>query len=181
VIKEVQNLVGYLINPPYLYGWIILVTLLLILYTVQVYRRSHRPIIPFKAQGGTVEIAPSTLKGIINQTVQGIEGIERAGCKHRSKGNRLAINVGIHLQSHVKLKTIEAAIKGRIRAVLSEQFGIENVDPIHIRVNKVIGTTPALDTLPDSSNQTVLELEDDSHAARESDDDRPYADELNKS
>jgi hypothetical protein len=47
--------------------------------------------------------------------------------------------VTLQLQANHSLRDVDAAIKERIRATLLEQFGMETVDPIHIRVSRIVG------------------------------------------
>lgn len=130
---------SHLIHGPYPYMVGLAVLLLLIIWVTHCWRQNHRPIIPFKTEGGTVEIAPQTLRGIIQHTTHSVEGVEKANCRHYVRGKGLRVKVAIHLRASSKLKDVEARIKSQIRTTLFEQFGMENVDPINIRVVKLIG------------------------------------------
>lgn len=169
----------HLIQSPYLeYGAIVLV-LLILLYVYQIGRTAMRGIVPFKTQGGTIEIAPSTLRGVIQHAATSVEGVEKAACHHFVKGSGVGVRVAIHMRANRRLKDIETGIKRRIRATLLDQFGMENVEPIHIRVTRIVGDPVA------SKNNTLEEedplereaglIEPEENSAL--DDDRPYASE----
>ncbi|MGC9449845.1 MAG: hypothetical protein ACP5I4_00240 [Oceanipulchritudo sp.] len=166
----------HLLEPPYLYFAAVAVVLLVALYIAYTCRRANQGIVPFKTQGGSIEIAPHTLRGVIQQAANSIEGVERASCRHFMKGRNLGVKVAIHLRANSRLKDVEARIKRCIQATLYEQFGMENVDPIHIRVTRMIGDPVAVTSMrkreEDAEIQSMTGLEDD-----DSGDERPYADE----
>lgn len=138
-IKPYLDDLSHLTEPPYLYMWTTVLVLLVILLLIRSYRRSHRPIVPFKSQGGSVEIAPHTLRGIIQQTVLGVEGVHKVNCRHSVRGRALKVKVAIHLHASARLKEVESEIKKQIRALLWEQFGMEKIEPIDIKVVKLVG------------------------------------------
>ena len=167
---------GPLVEPPWLYLIVGLVIILIPLYLVYKYRRSHRAIIPFKTQGGTIEISPYTLRGVIQHAANSVGGVEKASCHHFIKGRSIGVRVAIHLRANSRLKEVDDAIKRCVRATLYDQFGMENIDPIHIKVTRIIGDPVAteVDRYPvdvDESSAGLLDSDDDS------DDERPYADE----
>ena len=176
-MEYINDTFTHLIHTPYLYYAVLAVALLIGLYVIYSYRRANQGIIPFKTQGGTIEIAPGTLRGVMQHAANTVDGVERATCRHFMKGRSVGVKVAIHLRSNTRLKDVEASIKGCIRATLSEQFGMENIEPIHIRVTRMVGdpiATPKdvyLDETEDSS-ALVEHTGDDS-----SEDERPYADE----
>lgn len=160
----VENL-SHLTEPPYLYMWTSVLALLLVLYLVRSYRKSRRPIVPFKSEGGSVEIAPHTLRGIIQQSALSVDGVEKAHCRHYVQGRGLKVKVAIHLHATARLKEVENDIKKQIRAVLWDQFGMEKVDPIDIKVVKLVGEAPR------PNNQTkALELDEHELATDQSED-----------
>ena len=59
-MEQLNEFLSHLIRAPYLYYAVIAVVLLVGLYLVYTYRRSNQAIIPFKTQGGEIEIAPCT-------------------------------------------------------------------------------------------------------------------------
>lgn len=130
---------SHLISGPYPYMVGLAVLLLLIIWATHCWRRSHRPIIPFKTEGGSVEIAPHTLRGILQHAAYSVDGVEKASCRHYVRGKGLRVKVSIHLRASAKLKDVESRIKTQIRNTLFEQFGMERIDPINIRVVKLIG------------------------------------------
>jgi hypothetical protein len=139
-----------LIHPPEVYYLCAcILVLLLVLYAIRRYRTSCKGIVPFKGQGGTVEVAPKTLRGLLQNAANSVEGVEKAHCRHFVKGRRLGIKVSLHLSAQSRLKDVELRVKRRIRDTLQDQFGMENVEPIHIRVTRIIGdplpTTPSTD------------------------------------
>jgi Na+-transporting methylmalonyl-CoA/oxaloacetate decarboxylase gamma subunit len=134
-LQQLEILFQY---PYYLIVMGVLAFLFLCLLIARV-RRMNRAIVPFKTQGGRVEIAPKTIHGILQHTVVGIPGVEKASCCHRQRGSKLQLQVNIHILATAKLKELETEIKHRIRSVMRFQFGMENIDPIHIRVTRLVG------------------------------------------
>ena len=180
-MQTLSDMLDYLIQPPYLQYGAILFVLLVVLYIYQAGRRAMRGIVPFKTQGGTIEIAPSTLRGVIQHAATSVEGVEKASCHHFARGQGVGVRVAIHLRANRRLKEVETGIKRRIRATLLDQFGMENVEPIHIRVTRIIGDPVASKAKSDRYEEDdsvereagLLEPEENSAP----DDDRPYADE----
>lgn len=129
----------HLAEPPFLYLAIIALVLLGILILFVRYRRLHQGIVPFQSSGGTIEVAPQTLRGVMQQAVLGVEGVEKATCRPLPKGNSLGVRVSVHLHVQSRLRDVENQIQQRLRDTLADQFGIESVQPVHIRVTKVIG------------------------------------------
>ena len=172
LLEYLDSLFGHLVEPPTFY-WIVLgFVMLIILWIWHAYLTSTRGIVPFKTQGGVIEIAPSTLRGVMQHAANSVEGVEKASCRHFLKGRRVGVKVAIHLQANSRLKDVESDIKQCIKATLFEQFGMENIEPIHIRVSKIIGDPIARETTharPEfHENQAgLLDLDDE--------DERPYA------
>jgi uncharacterized alkaline shock family protein YloU len=175
-LDTLNRALQHLLEPPYLYFAAVAVVLLVALYITYTCRRANQGIVPFKTQGGSIEIAPHTLRGVIQQAANSIEGVERASCRHFMKGRSIGVKVAIHLRANSRLKDVEARIKSCIQATLYEQFGMENIDPIHIRVTRMVGDPVAVTSLrkreEDSGRPSMSEMEEE-----DSEDERPYADE----
>ena len=175
LFDNMVNLFGHLVEPPMLYWIVAGLVILVVLWVWYAYRRSTRGIVPFKTQGGTIEIAPGTLRGVIQNAAGSVKGVERASCRHFVKGRRVGVKVAIHLRANNRLKDVDAQVKRCIRNTLFEQFGMESIDPIHIRVTRIIGdpvAAPEDSSMPDAVEREagLLDLDDDV-------DERPYADE----
>jgi uncharacterized alkaline shock family protein YloU len=165
------------LRVPYLYYAAVAVVLLVALYLFRSYRRANQGIVPFKTQGGTIEIAPQTLRSVMQNAANSVEGIDKAACRHFMKGRNVGVKVAVHLRANHRLKDVETMIKQRIRATLLDQFGMETVDPIHIRVTRIVGD-PVASVPQDSDPAEALpgdEFEDET-IPRDSEDDRPYSD-----
>jgi uncharacterized alkaline shock family protein YloU len=173
-MEQLNESLSHLIKAPYLYYAVIAVVLLVGLYLVYTYRRANQAIIPFKTQGGEIEIAPSTLRGVMQHAANSVEGVEKASCRHFMKGRRVGVKVAIHLRANNRLKEVEGRIKNCIQGTLSEQFGMDNVEPIHIRVTRIVGDPVATtrSSYPDDLDEAQAALMDSSD-----EDERPYADE----
>jgi len=105
-----------------------------------------------------------------------VEGVEKASCRHFLKSRKLGVKVSIHLRANHRLRDVDNLIKKRIRATLLDQFGMENVEPINIRVSRIVGDPMA--TIIDEEPEEPVYPE--IHASDEEDpsvDERPYADE----
>ncbi len=174
VINKLGSLLGYLTEPPWSYVGILTLIALIVLWVIYAYRKNTQGIIPFKTQGGTIEIAPSTLRGNMQHAVSNVEGVEKASCHHFLKSRRVGVKVAIHLQANSRLKDVEAQIKQCVKATLFEQFGMENIEPIHIRVSKIVGDPIARETsiYRDEFPEDQADLID-----MDDGDERPYADE----
>jgi uncharacterized alkaline shock family protein YloU len=175
-MEQLSESLSHIIRAPYLYYAVVAVALLVGLYLVYTYRRANQAIIPFKTQGGNIEVAPSTLRGVMQHAANSVEGVEKATCRHFIKGRSLGVRVAIHLRANNRLKEVEGRIKNCIQSTLREQFGMENIEPIHIRVTRIIGDPVA------TTNPSYPDDLDESQAAllvpgEEDDDERPYADE----
>lgn len=138
-LDYLKSTLSYLLEPPYAYLAALAGTLLLLLLAIRKYRRSHRPIVPFKTSGGTIEIAPQTLRGVMQGAAQSVEGVHKCTCRHFLRRGQLGVKVTLQMQANHSLRDIDAAIKERIRATLMEQFGMETVAPIHVRVSRIVG------------------------------------------
>jgi uncharacterized alkaline shock family protein YloU len=177
-MKTTIESLEHLLSAPYLYYAAVAVILLVILYLVRSYRRAHQGIVPFKTQGGTIEIAPQTLRGVMQNAANSVEGVDKASCRHFMKGRNVGVKVAIHLRANHRLKDVESLIKARIRATLLDQFGMETVEPIHIRVTRIVGDPVA--SLPGKKKveeEFAGEDAPDEDVRGDADDDRPYADE----
>lgn len=169
-----NGLFGHLLEPPFFYGIVAAVVVLLVLWLWYAYGRRHQGIIPFKTQGGTIEIAPGTLRGIMQHAANSVPGVEKATCQHFMRGKRVGVKVAIHLKANSRLKEVEAHIKRGIKNSLLDQFGMESVEPIDIRVTKIIGDPvyremPRMLEPPSEEPEELFDIADD--------DERPYADE----
>lgn len=174
-----ENLVDtlqHLIQPPYSYFCAIAVGLFLVLLLVRSYRRAHRPIIPFRAEGGDVEIAPQTIRGLVNGAALRVMGVETAHCQYFQKGRKLRIQLKIHLRASAKLTEVSTEIKRKVRHTLQTHIGMEptDVDPIRIRVMKIIGDALPTEEPPERPTPTPAPaLEVYEHAEEENENDRP--------
>ena len=175
-MQELTETLSHLIKAPYLYYAVAAVVLLVGLYIIYIYRRNNQGIIPFKTQGGSIEIAPSTLRGVMQHAANSVEGVEKASCRHFLKGRSVGVKVAIHLRANNRLKDVDSRIKQCIQATLYDQFGMENVEPIHIRVTRIIGDPVASikSSYPDDFDESQAALVEPDE---EADDERPYSDE----
>jgi uncharacterized alkaline shock family protein YloU len=177
-MKTTIESLEHLLTAPYLYYAAVAVVLLLALYLVRSYRRAHQGIIPFKTQGGTIEIAPQTLRSVMQNAANSVEGVDKAACRHFMKGRNLGVKVAVHLRANHRLKDVDVMIKQRIRATLLDQFGMETVEPIHIRVKRIVGDPVASVPAKAKSEESVAEDDfEDETFSREAEDDRPYSEE----
>ena len=174
-MQELTETLSHLIKVPYLYYAVSTVVLLIGLYVVYSYRRANQGIVPFKTQGGQIEIAPGTLRGVMQNAANSVEGVEKASCRHFLKGRSVGFKVAIHPRANSRLRDVESRIKECIQATLYEQFGMENIEPIHIRVTRIIGDPVASSRgrYADDINESKAALMD---MDDEDSDDRPYSD-----
>jgi len=129
---------------PYFYQLAAALALLACLLFLYIHwRRRHRGIEPFRSEGGRIEIAPHTVRSIVQYAAKGVHGVEYAQC-HLYPGRRLRVDIAIHLIASARLREVDTEIKERVRSALKQQFGIEQVSPINIRVKKLIGD-PVID------------------------------------
>lgn len=128
-----------LLQPPYSYMAALAATLFVLLVILRRYRLAHRPIVPFKTEGGTIEISPHTLRSVIQGAARSVEGVHKCACRHFVRRQQLGVKVTLQMQANHSLRDIDTAIKERIRAALLEQFGMESVAPIHVRVSRIVG------------------------------------------
>jgi len=166
LFAQLSKLFGHLIEPPLFQIVVGLLVVLVVLYLIYKYRRSTQGIVPFKTQGGTIEISPSTLRGVIQHAANSVDGVEKASCHHFIKGRSIGVRIAIHLRANNRLKDVESRIKRFVRATLFEQFGMENIDPIHIRVTRIVGDPVAV-----GENRYADELDESQAALLESDGD----------
>ncbi len=137
LIESLQQL----IEPPAVY-WLIGTILLGIVFLVMIsrYRTRRRGIVPFKSEGGRIEIAPETIRNLIEHAAESVSGVEDVRCRIR-QGRRLVINLFLTARAPIRLQEMDSEIKRRIRTSLKTQFGLENVDSINTKITKVIGET----------------------------------------
>lgn len=138
-LDSLKASLSFLLHPPYAYLAALAGGLFVLLLILRRYRLSHRPIVPFKTQGGTIEIAPHTLRNVMQGAAQSVEGVHKCTCQHFVRRNQLGVRVTLQMQANHSLRDIDAAIKQRIRATLMDQFGMESVAPIHVRVSRIVG------------------------------------------
>src|SRR5690606_18528699 len=97
-----------LLHPPYLYYTLeTILGLLVVLWLFSAYRRHSRAIVPFETEGGRVEIAPGTLRSIIQATAISVPGVVKASSHHYAKRRGIAIRVSIHLRADFRLPEVE--------------------------------------------------------------------------
>lgn len=103
------------------------------------WRASNRGVVPFKSEGGRVEVAPHTIRSFLQHVVSEVDGVEKAQCTFKQRGPKLQIDVKAKVQARLPLRTIETEIKRSIRASMRHQFNMTNVDPINIRITQISG------------------------------------------
>lgn len=130
-------------SPPYLYMGVATVLLLAGLLFLVFIRRARRCIPAFESRDGAIEVAPKTLRTVMRNAVHSVEGVERAHCRHFRHRDGIGVRVAIHLRASHPLREVENRIKQRIRASVSEQFGMAPIDPVHIKVTRIVGDTMA--------------------------------------
>ena len=145
-----------LIEPPTVYwlaGAILLGTVFLVM--VGRCRARRRGIVPFKSEGGKIEIAPDTIRNLIEHAAESVSGVEDVRCRIR-QGRRLVINLCLTARAPVRLREMDSEIKRRVRSSLKTQFGLENVDSINTKITKTIGETtlPVVDEDPPVSDRS---------------------------
>lgn len=131
----------FLYGEPYRYGVIAVVGLTVLLFIARRLLNARRPIILYRGQGGDVEIARPTLRGLIVGAASRVVGVDHASCKYDQRGRKLRIQISIHLSGGARLKEVEDDLKKKIRNALLQQVGYEpnDVQPINVRVTKIIG------------------------------------------
>lgn len=137
-------------------GILVVLALAVTIYLITRFRRANKPIIPFRAEGGDVEIAPQTIRGLINNSARSVSGVENAHCSYQQKGSKLNVVIKIHLLASSRLVEVEREIKQRVRQSLHLHVGMEpdNVKPIKVRVAKIVGE---VQPLPSPSNYEPTE------------------------
>ena len=136
----------FLLQPPYLWWWAggLAVALFLAL-SGMVWRRKTRGIVPFRAAGGRVEIAPHTIRTVIRHTVLGVEGVEKVKVKTSQRGAKTVVKLDLEILANAPIPVCEAEIKRRVRKALSHQFGMEQLAPITLRFSKIVGEPRSLE------------------------------------
>lgn len=170
-----DNLQALIEQPLIYYAPAVLVLLLALMYLIHRYRTAHKGIIPFKSQGGTIEIAPQTLRGVMQNAANSVEGVEKAACRHFVKGRRIGVKVALNLRANHRLKDVDNCVKARIRATLLDQFGMETVEPIHIRVTRIVGDPVA--SVPDTEPEPESDSCNNDTPSGADEDERPYSEE----
>ncbi|MDP0500316.1 MAG: hypothetical protein Q7P63_09475 [Verrucomicrobiota bacterium JB022] len=142
-----------------------LIVAIFLLVTLVKWRRNHAPIVPFRAQGGRVEIAPRTLRNLINHAVMGVPGVEKLHSKFGTRRRKLHIHCYLDLMATAKLPEVEAELKHRIREALRNQFGLENIGDIDVTVKKIVGDPPVAPRTPllESRRDTTTKTSSPSH------------------
>lgn len=135
----------------YLAGLILV--LLLILLAAARHRARNRPIIPFESEDGRIEISPGTVRGLIEKTVEQMDGIESVRCQLR-QGRRIGIDLSIVARAPVRLQAMDAAIKQRVRATLANQLGLEDLESVNIQVKRVLGEAGPPPAAAESSRES---------------------------
>ena len=176
-MPDLTNITDLLDPVPYRYVTILVLALLLLLFALYRYRRTHKGIIPFEAEGGTIEMAPQTLRAVMENAAGRVSGVARASCRHFRRGQSLGVKVSLHIHANQRLRDIDSLVKNRIRATLLEQFGMASIDPIHIRVTRIVGdplpTVPEDETIPANQPNTDPDLLSDEDPSTPSSDPRP--------
>lgn len=126
-------------STPYIEAILIGLVVLLLVVIVLLNKRWSKDIIPFKAKGGRIEMKPSSLRGILNSVSGSVEGVERVRSKYWQKGRKLGVKLWIQLHVTARLEDVETELKHRIRQTMKTQLGMDEVDPIHIKVTKIVG------------------------------------------
>lgn len=137
--------------------WALLGVLVLVVVWFR-FARKRRPIILQRSQGGNLEIARTTLRGLIIGASEMIDGVDRATCKYDQKGSRLRITVAIHLAGQARLPVVEEDLKKAIRKTLHQHVGYEpsKVTPINVRVTKISGDTITIAPAPEEDIQASI-------------------------
>jgi uncharacterized alkaline shock family protein YloU len=119
-------------------------------------RRARKPIILQRSQGGNLEIARTTLRGLIIGAAQRVSGVHHTSCKYHQKGRKLRVTVFIHLDAQARLPQVEEELKRGIRTTLQQHVGYDpsHVAPIHVRVTKITGDT--MIQLPPEEEETEV-------------------------
>jgi len=146
--EDLKTQYWYFFDEPYLYCWAGIVAAIALWVVVWRIRRSRRPIMLYRSQGGNVEIARQTLRGLIIGASLRVPGIEQAACTYDQRGRKLRVGISIHLAGDARLTVVEEELKKRIRTALQQHVGYEpsDVQPINVRVNKIVGDpSPALE------------------------------------
>ncbi len=138
---ETVELARFLSEEPYRYWVLGFVGLVVVLIVIRRIRRVRRPILLYKSQGGNVEIANSTLRGLIIGASERVMGVERATCSYGQRRRKLRIRLAIHLSGDAQLKRVEEELKRNIRRALEQHVAYNpgDVQPIDIRVTRIVG------------------------------------------
>lgn len=125
--------------------WLLCALLVLTIIWLR-FSRARKPIILQRSEGGNLEIARTTLRGLIIGASERIDGVDHATCTYDQKGSRLRVTVSIHLAGQARLPAVEEELKRSIRTTLHQHVGYEpsKVAPINVRVTKISGDTVTL-------------------------------------
>jgi uncharacterized alkaline shock family protein YloU len=150
--ETTEEVFWILYSEPYRYGVLAVFALLILLVVIHRMIKARRPISLYRAEGGNVEIARLTLRGLIVGAANRVRGVDHAICHYDQRGRKLRVDVAIHLAGDARLKEVEDDLKKKIRRALEEQIGYEpnDVQPINVRVTKIVG-------------EPAPEVEDDFH------------------
>lgn len=149
-----EELLKY-VHPPYIYA---IAGAVIVVGSTMAYlnwKASNKGIVPFKSEGGRVEIAPHTIRSFLQHVVSEVDGVEKARCTFKQRGPKLQIDVAAKVQARLPLRAIETEIKRCIRANMRYQFNMTNIDPINIRITQISGQP--MEKAPNDENWEATE------------------------
>ncbi len=155
-MEDAATPVECLLAPPGVF-WLAGIVLLavVVLWAVARYRANRRGIVPFESEDGRIEISRSTVRSLIERTVEQLEGIEEAHCRLKQR-KELAVHLTVTARAPIRLQELGTDIGQRVSSALKTQIGLETIGAINIRVKKVlgeVGSDPAEDNREDPAEE----------------------------
>ena len=123
--------------------WIYLLTaavlVVLILAAGLRYQGRSRSIRVFDASGGSVLISTQALEDLVTSTCLLVEEVRSAKARLIRNGEKVNVEVRLHLNNHANLKDTLVTVQSFIRESVQRNLGMRNLATIDLKVNQLSG------------------------------------------
>lgn len=95
-------------------------------------RRQPKQIVAYKTEGGSVLVARSAIRELVQSACEQLDGVSKPKTRIRIKRGRVHFDVSVKLVGTNQLKQVESTLQLHMRRALTENLGIEKLGNINV-------------------------------------------------
>lgn len=137
-METIHQLADYIGQPPFLYGAVAGVALVLLVLALLKIRAHPKAFEAFAGEFGTVRVSADALRELIQRYCEEMPEIGRARALIKVKNGELRILIRLRIRSDTRLVGVSGYLQEQIGGIIRKNLGLENIGPVDVMVAGIL-------------------------------------------